>query len=205
MADHKLYYDTMPIFDTDLEELKTVSPRNAKIDLENSKLFLDGLMVNVPIFTYLTLTSFLFAYEIGKTLGISTEDIVEALNSFKCVENRLQRDRIFGVEVIFDGDSSFKERIHQLSLHLYSKAYLVIRKYGTNVYIDDFAGIKEYFNKFDRVYLFDDIDYLDELRDAPNVTVVNNHDFIGNLDGAIFYHYHDYFYKYKVIKEENLL
>lgn len=202
--DGKLYYGKDYICDTNLEKLEQLMPSKATISDDN-KLVLDGLKVNVPILTNLSVTNFLLAYEIGKKLGISTEQIVNALNKFTYVENRLQRATIFNKEVIFDGDSSFKERIHQLSLHLYKKAYLVLRSYGSDYCDDDFVGVKEYFKNFDKVYLFDDINYLDDLSKEPNTIVVNNHNFLKELDdGEVFYHYHDYFYKFDSIKEENL-
>lgn len=201
--DKKLYYENEYICNTNLEKLESITSSKAVISDDN-KLILDGLKVNVPILTNLSVTNFLLAYEIGKKLGISSEQIVNALNKFTFVENRLQRATIFGKEVIFDGDSSFKERIHQLSLHLYKKAYLVLREYGSDYYDDDFVGVKDYFKNFDKVYLFEGINYLDELKKEPNVIVVNNHDFLKDLDGQVFYHYHDYFYKFDTIKEENL-
>ena len=118
-------------------------------------------------------------------------------NEFTFVEHRLQRVNIFGKNVIFDGDSSFKERIHQLSLHLYDKAYFIIRHYAFADYDDDFIGIRDYFSNFDKVFLFEGIKYLDELKKAPNVEIVNNHDFMKDLDGEIFYHCNDYFYIHK--------
>lgn len=203
IKDKKLYYEEEYICDTKLENLESIVPSKACIS-EDNQLVLDGLKVNIPILTHLSVTNFLLAYEIGKKLGIDSSKIVEALNHFTYVENRLQRANIFGKEVIFDGDSSFKERIHQLSLHLYKKAYLVLRKYGADYYNDDFVGVKEYFKNFDKVFLFDDINYLEELRKEANTVVVHNHDFLKTLDGEVFYHYHDYFYKFETIKEENL-
>ncbi len=203
VSNNKLYYENEYICDTNLEKLEQVMPSKATISDDN-KLVLDGLKVNVPILTNLSVTNFLLAYEIGKKLGISTNQIINALNNFTVVENRLQRAKIFDKEVIFDGDSSFKERIHQLSLHLYKKAYLVLRSYGSDYYDDDFVGVKDYFKNFDKVYLFDDINYLDELSKETNTVVVNNHNFMKKLDGELFYHYHDYFYKFDSIKEENL-
>lgn len=203
LKDNKLYYDDEYIIDTKLEKLNKLEPSKSIIN-EDNKLVIDGVSINVPILTSLSVINYLLAFEIGKILNIDKGDIAKALNEFEYVENRLQRVKIFGKEVIFDGDSSFKERIHQLSLHLYKKAYLVIRKYGADYYDDDFVGVKDYFSNFDKVFLFDDIDYLEELKDEPNVEVVNNNDFLENLDGEVFYHCHDYFYTYESLDEDNL-
>ena len=62
----------------------------------------------------------------------------------------------------------------------------------------------EYFDKFSKVYVFDDIEYLTILTKHKNVCVVNNHDFMKDYQGTIFYHYSGYFRDYDVIDENNL-
>lgn len=199
----KLYYKDEELFETNLKELVSLYP--SKVDRDNKGIFINGKRIFVPIMTELSIIQYLIVYNIGMYYGVSEDLIIKELNDFKPVENRLQRVNLFGKNVIFDGDSSFKERIHQLSLHLYDKCYLVIRKYGdTTDYDDDLAGITEYFDKFDKVFIFEGINYFDELVKHPNVVVVNNHDFMKNLDGEIFYHYHEYCYNFDKICEENL-
>lgn len=203
LKDNKIYYDNDYLFDTNLNELTSLYPNEVKRD--NEGIILDGHKIKIPFLTELSIIQYLIVYNIGKYYNVDEDTIVKVLNDFKPVENRLQRATIFGKNVIFDGDSSFKERIHQLSLHLYDKCYLVIRKYGdTKAYDDDLAGIVEYFDKFDKVYIFEGINYFDELKNHPNVEVVNNHDFMKTLDGEIFYHYHEYCYKFDKISDENL-
>ena len=202
LKENKLYYKENLLFETNLKELKEIYPSRANVI--NNCLYINNNQIKVPILTELTALQYQLAYDIGIYLNIEKTDIIKSLNEFEVVENRLQRINIFGKEVIFDGDSSFKERIHQLSNHLYDKAYFVIRKYGADYYIDDFKGITEYFDKFEKVYLFDDINYLEDLKNHPKVEIVNNHDFMKNLDGEIFYHYCDYFYKYADFDLENL-
>lgn len=202
-VDDGLYYKGRLLFYTNLKELKTINPNTAQLTDEG--LIIKGNNVIVPILTELSLVQYLLAYSIGEHYNVKEELIIKALNNFTTVENRLQRVNLFGRSIIFDGDSSFNERIHQLSLHLYKKAYLVIRNYGADYYIDDFTGIKDYFDKFERVFLFGSIRYIDKLKDFYNVVVVSNHDFINNLEGEIFYHYHDYNYKYDKLEEKNLV
>ena len=59
-------------------------------------------------------------------------------------------------------------------------------------YEDKIADIKDHFSKFDKVYIFSDIEYLDELRYCPNVVVVDNHDFLEDIKGKVIYHYSGY-------------
>ena len=54
------------------------------------------------------------------------------------------------------------------------------------------------------MYLFDDIEYLELLKNESNVKIVNNHNFLSNYDGIIFYHYSGYFRDYEEVKDENL-
>lgn len=203
LKDNKLYYEDEFLFETNLKELKELYP--SKVERDNEGIIINGKKIYVPILTELSIIQYLIVYNIGMYYSIDEDKIIETLNNFKPVENRLQRVELFGKNVIFDGDSSFKERVHQLSLHLYDKCYLVIRKYGdTDWYDDDLAGITEYFDKFDKVFIFEGINYFDELKKHPNVEVVKNHDFMKDLDGEIFYHYHEYCYDFDKICEENL-
>ena len=203
LQDNKLYYDNEVLFETKLKSLEAFYP--SKTQRDNEGITVNNKKIKMPFLTELSIIQYLTVYNIGKYFGIDEDDIVNTLNNFKPVENRLQRATIFGKNVIFDGDSSFKERIHQLSLHLYDKCYLVIRKYGdTTAYDDDLAGITEYFDKFDKVFIFEGINYFDELKNHPNVVVVKNHDFMKDLDGEIFYHYHEYCYLHDKIEDKYL-
>ena len=197
VKNEKLYYNDDFICDTNLKELKKIEP--SKIKIENYKnIVINNNKINVPILTIQSIMCDMLAYNIGKDFNIDDKTIIDAINSFTVVEHRLQRANIFGKNVIFDGDSSFKERMHQLSLHLYDKAYLVIRHFAYDgEYDDDFIGTKDYFSNFDKVFLFEGIKYLDEWKDIENVVVVNNNDFIKDLDGEIFYHCNNYFYIHK--------
>ena len=195
IKDNKLYYNADFICDTNMKKINSISPSSVKI--HDNSLIINNNTINVPILTVQSIVCDTLAYNIGKDFHIEDEKIIKAINEFTFVEHRLQRVNIFGKNVIFDGDSSFKERIHQLSLHLYDKAYLVIRHYGNEDYDDDFIGVRDYFSNFDKVFLFDNIKYLDELKKSSNVQVVNNHDFMKDLDGEIFYHCNDYFYLHK--------
>ncbi len=202
LIDGNLYYNENKLFKTKLGKLERVYPKEIKVI--NNKMLIKGNLIDVPVLTELSALQYLIAYNIGKYFNIDEKDIVKSLNNFKSVENRLNRIKIFDKEVIFDGDSSFKERIHQVSNHLYKEAYLVLRKYGATYYNDDFAGIGEYFKKFNKVYLFNDIKYLNELKNYPNVEIVSNHDFLKNLKGEVFYHYHDYYYTFDKVNEKYL-
>ena len=197
IKNNKLYYNDDFVCDTNITNLESIAPSSQVIDKINNKLIINNNEINVPILTMQSIVCDTLAYKIGKEFNIDDESIINAINEFTFVEHRLQRVNIFGKNVIFDGDSSFKERIHQLSLHLYDKAYFIIRHYAFADYDDDFIGIRDYFSNFDKVFLFEGIKYLDELKKAPNVEVVNNHDFMKDLDGEIFYHCNDYFYIHK--------
>ena len=70
---------------------------------------------------------------------------------------------------------------------------------------EDYSKYPQYFNRFDKVYLFDDLKNLDVLK-FDNVEIVSNHDFIKNInkDTQIFYHYGSFYRKYDDFNIENL-
>lgn len=86
----------------------------------------------------------------------------------------------------------------------YETSYLVIRKVGSNENTLRISNITDFFNKFKRVFIFDDIEYLDEFKNHENVTIVSNHDFMNDLDGKIIYHYSGYYRVWDSFDENNL-
>lgn len=204
ISDKKLYYNDELICNTKSKDLTKLYPK--EYEFEGNNIVVNGKKIKLNFLTYLSVISALIAYRIGILLKIDEDLVIDAINEFTVVEHRLQRKKVFNKEVIFDGDSSFKERIHQLSLNYYDKSYLVIRYYATYAYYkDDFVGIKDYFKNFDKVYLFSGIRFIDELKDAENAVVVDNHDFMKDLDGEIFYHCNDYFYIHDEVLDEYLV
>ena len=126
------------------------------------------------------------------------------MNAYEPVENRLNTKKAFGKEIIFDGDITTYERMKELASSLYDKTYLVMRKVGSAENTYRIADIIKHFDAFEKVYIFDDIEYLEELKYHPKVTVVNNHDFMKELDGKIIYHYSGFYRTWLEYDENNL-
>ena len=201
LKDNELYFDNEALFKSKMEELLSFVDN---VTIEEDGFKIDGNFVKPYLLTELSMLQYALAYRVGKYVGVETQDIIDALNSYVPVENRITKCNIFGKEVFFDGDVTTYERMKQLSKNKYDKSILVIRKFGSAENVDRFEKVVEYFDKFDTVYLFDDIEYLELLKNESNVKIVNNHDFLSNYDGIIFYHYSGYFRDYEEVKDENL-
>lgn len=189
--------------------------RNPALDLEridinktpvkDEKFIIEGEIEVDPFFlSNLSKKQFVTAYKIGKTIGLTNEQIKAGMDTYEPVENRLQKETAFGKEIIFDGDITTFERIKELSDNLYDTKYLVLRKVGSAENTFRIANIKEHFKKYNKVFLFDDVEYLEELKDEPNVEIVNSHDFMKDLEGTIIYHYSGYFRVWEQYEENNL-
>ncbi len=189
--DNKMIYDNYQM-DSKVKEVYDISKLNPNI--------------NLYIKTYISKLEFGAAYYVGKILNIPEELILERLNNSVPVENRVNRNILFGKEIIFDGEVSGVARFSLFTNHFYDKAVLVIRYLTLGGEEDeDYSKYPQYFNRFDKVYLFDDLKNLDVLK-SDNVEIVSNHDFIKNIDKdtQIFYHYGSFYRKYDEFNIENL-
>lgn len=94
---------------------------------------------------------------LGTYLGVSTNSIAEALESFRPAENRINWLNIMGQKVLFDGDVTTSGRMSSLSEHHYSTSILLIHSFDfgeedVDLQVDDFNQI---FSKFDEVRVLD--------------------------------------------------
>ena len=203
MEDGELKYDDEsilynPELKLDRIDLSETTVEDEKFNIENE------IVVNPFMLSTLSKKQFLTAYKIGKHIGISNEHIQNGMNSYQPVENRLQTEYISGKRIIFDGDITTFERIKELSDNMYKNKYLVLRKVGSAENTFRIADIKQHFNKYVKVFIFDDVEYLDELKDEPNVEIVSDHSFMNDIDGTVIYHYSGYYRVWDQYKEENL-
>ncbi|MCH5166830.1 MAG: hypothetical protein J1F35_02960 [Erysipelotrichales bacterium] len=203
LEDGIVEYNGDPLFKTNLECLDRAKP--SEIAIEGNNFVIDNKITITPfILSDLAKTQYLYAYKIGKYLGLTNEEIEKGMKEYTPVENRLNKKVAFGREIIFDGDITYYERMKALSEIKYENAYLVIRKAGCSERSERVENIVDYFDKFKKVFIFDDIEYLDELKNHPNVEVVSNHDFLNNLEGVIIYHYSGYYRVWHTFDENNL-
>lgn len=202
LKNNKLYYDDKELFVTNMNKLLSF---NSKIDYKNDGFIIHNNFIKPYLLTELSVLQYSLAYEVGIQTFVDEESIIEALTEYIPVENRVIKGTIFGKEVFFDGDVTTYERMKQLSKNKYSDSILVIRKFGSAENIDRFEQVLEYFDKFKKVYVFEDIEYLSLLKTHNNVVVVNNHNFLTDYEGVIFYHYSGYFRDYDLIDDKNLL
>lgn len=203
LEDSLVEYNGDPLFYTNLERLEKLNL--SRIHVKNRKFLLDDSIEVTPfILSNLSKIQYLIAYRIGEIFGIEQDKIINSMNNYQPVENRLNTKQAFGKEIIFDGDITTYERMKELANSLYDKTYLVLRKVGSSENTYRIADIIDHFDAFEKVYIFDDVEYLNELKDHPKVEVVNNHNFLSNLDGKIIYHYSGFYRSFPVFDENKL-
>ena len=181
-----------------------------QLDLNNIKIngynfVINNKKITPYILSRLSMIQYLVAYKIGIEFKIDKENIIKSLNNYTPVENRINKFKILNKPIIFDGDITNADRMKQLSNHFYDKAYLIIRNFGSAENIVDLKDFKNIFDKFKKVFLFNDIKYLNDLKKYQNTVIVKNHNFIKQLDGMIIYHYSGYFRCFKKFKYHNLI
>lgn len=198
-----LCYKKESLFPIKAKEIQDIHTKNLVIDGDNF-LIHQSALIKPFIFSSLSLVQYSLAYKIAKYIGLDAVEIEQAMDGYVPVENRLQNVIAFGKNIIFDGDITTYERIGELAHNLYSKSYLVLRKVGSSENTNRIDNIHEYFDCFDKVFLFSDVEYLEELSDHPKVEIVSNHDFMEALDAPIFYHYSGYYRSFPIYDENNL-
>ena len=182
-VDDKVFFGGKYLFANNDLSISYLSIDSVKVDKDY--FIIDGLSIKPFILSNLSMIQYLMCFRIAKLCGLNDGKIIDGLSSYKPVENRLQTELAFGKEIIFDGDVTTYERMDELSNILYDKKYLVLRKVGSAENTFRISNIVDFFTRFDKVFVFSDIDYLDEFKTEENVTIVNNHDFMSDLDGKV--------------------
>jgi len=197
----ELYYDETLI---DVTNLKYFSSFIEEFRIQDDCLLLNGRKLKLFFNSSLTIFQILASYQVGRLCQIPESNITESISLYNPVENRLQTQIVFGKEVIFDADITTNERMKQLASNNYNPVYLIIRKFGSMENDKRFENVLDYFNSFDKVFVFSDLEYLSLLAQHSNVQVVNDHTFMNELDGTIIYHYSGYYRSYEDFDENNL-
>lgn len=203
LNNHILYLDNEVVCNTNCEIRKINSNL---IKVLNNTFVINDTVIEPYMLSELSQVQIALGYNIGLDLGLTHEEICNQIGTYKPVENRINKQQFMDRTIILDGDVTNAARIRSLANSLYKKKVLVIRKFGSSEnYVDCVDVIKE-FAKFDQVYLFEDVDYFQDLVNHPKVCVVNNHKFIKNIDNdvMIIYHYSAYFRSYEKFEEHNL-
>ena len=202
--DGKLMYEgNEEVLENPNLNLHRLSLKDTKV--ENEKLTIeDEITVDPFMLSTLSEKQFLLSYEIGKKLGLTPEQIKEGMDTYQPVENRLQTEYAFGKRIIFDGDITTFERMKELSDNMYKNKYLVLRKVGSAENTFRIADIRKHFPKYKKVFIFDDVEYLDDLCNEPNVEIVHDHSFMDHIEGTIIYHYSGYYRVWDQYEENNL-
>lgn len=203
MYSNLVEYKEAPLFISSLKNLIRIHPQEIKI--MDNKLVLDKELAIKPfILSQLSVTQYLMTYTVASLLGLTIEEIKDAMLNYKPVEHRLNEQILKGKKIILDGDITTYERMKALSDLKDDNTYLVIRKAGSGEDICRVNLIVDFFNRFKKVFIFNDIDYFEEFSQHPNVVVVDSNDFISELDGTIIYHYSGYYRVWDEYNEENL-
>ena len=162
--------------------------------------------IKLYINTHISKIQYSAAYHVGKIIGVPESLIIERLNKSKPVEKRVNKNILLGREIIFDGEVSGVARFNLFTDHFYNKAILIIRHLTTGGEEDeDYRKLPQYFSRFNKVCIFDDLECLEVLK-KDNVEIVSNHDFIKKIDEdtQIFYHYGSFYRKYEEFNINNL-
>jgi len=178
-------------------------PTDAKEVIDISNLKAD---ISLYIKTNLSKIQYSSAYEIGKTLEIPDKIIIERLTNAIPPEKRTNKQVIDDKEIIFDGDVSGVARFNLFTDHFYKNAILVICNLTHGGEEDeDYSKIIPFFKRFNKVYIFESVNKLYNLK-SLNVEIVKNHEFLKDIskDTAIFYHYGSYYRHFDELKKEYL-
>ena len=198
-----LKYDGKTVLVNDRLELERIDLD--KITIVNGCFNIYNQVIIEPfMLSSLSKKQYAVAYKVGKELGLANDEIKKGMEDYIPVENRVQKEVAFGKSILFDGDVTTYERIKELSDNMYKNKYLVLRKVGSAENTLRIANIKDFFGNYKKVFIFDDVEYLDELKNCDNVVVVYNHDFFKELNGTIIYHYSGYFRVWDKYDENNL-
>ena len=114
-------------------------------------------------FNSLYIKTKLFYYQVaaaglvGSVLGIPTSDIYEAVTNFVPAENRIRWIKVFGEDVLFDGDVTISGRFSALANNDYETSLLLIHSFDFGeenvlLQVDDF---NQAFSSFDEVRILD--------------------------------------------------
>ncbi len=196
-------YKEKELFENQNLQINYIDKKQIKV-VDNCFLIDDEEKIKPFILSALAEIQYMTCYKIAKKLKLTNEQIKKGMEGYQPVENRLNKKKAFGKEIIFDGDVTTYERMNEIADSLYSKKYLVLRKVGSAENTFRIKNIVDFFNKFEKVFIFSDIDYLDELKNEKNVVIVDNNDFIKKLDGEIIYHYSGYYRVWDKFDEKNL-
>lgn len=197
-----LYWNNEKIYHTNLKKFEPIA---LNYQIQDNILKVNDLEFKLFFSSELSIVQTLLAYKIGKLLDIDDKNILEAINNYAPVENRISEKIAFNKRITFDGDITTHERIKQLANHNYDRSYLIIRKFGSAENNKRFEHVLESLDSFTKVFVFDDIEYLNMLSSHPKVEVVHNHNFMENLEGHIIYHYSGYYRSFKEYNEKNLI
>jgi hypothetical protein len=140
---------------------------------------------------------------IGAYMGVSVDSIVEALESFRPAENRINWLNVLGQRVLFDGDVTASGRISSLSEHHYQTSILLIHSFDfgeedVDLQVDDFNQV---FSKFEEVRVLDTEEnrMIVSRYSFRNITFSNKNDFLSDISRFEFkiLHFAIYFRKHK--------
>ena len=117
--------------------------KNIKDNIFSSSFYIDNNYINIPVGTRAFIYNSLFAYAVGKNLGIDNELIIQALESFKLTPHRL--------ELIEHKDYRIIDDTYYASLDSVNNALEMLGKVSTRkVFI--FADILELENFADEIH-----------------------------------------------------
>ena len=154
--------------------------------------------------TKLTMLQETIAYEVGKYYKLDEKLILERLKNIKPVEHRVNKEKIYNHEIIFDGDISGVARLNNFFDHYYDKAYLIIiNLVEGGEEEEDYTKLEKTFTNFEKVYI--NKKFSKYFKD-DNIIYIDNLNFIRALenDVTLFVHCGSYYRKYDEFNIKNL-
>ncbi len=175
---------------------KTVNVNSSKIIRINKLL----IKPKPYIKTKLSILQNTIALKIAEILGIDKKTALSRISNYVPVEKRVNKEKLYNKEIIFDGDVSGVIRLETLSEHYYPKSILIIRyltKDGEEV--EDYTQLKKLYRGFNEIYIHQDLANSGVIKLKKNVKIFSDQEFIKTLpdDYQIFYHFGSYYRKYK--------
>lgn len=190
IRDNYVYYNNELVVKTNVNNI-------IKIDKMNSD-------IEPYIKTKLTMLQETIAYEVGKYYKLDEKLILERLKNIKPVEHRVNKEKIYNHEIIFDGDVSGVARLNNFFDHYYDKAYLIIiNLVEGGEEEEDYTKLEKTFTNFEKVYI--NKKFSKYFKD-DNIIYIDNLNFIRALenDVTLFVHCGSYYRKYDEFNIKNL-
>jgi len=165
----------------------------------NQIIRFDSIYIKTKLFYYQMAATGL----VGSLLGIPANDIYEAITNFVPAENRIRWIKVFGKNILFDGDVTISGRLSALANNDYRTSLLLIHSFDFGeenvlLQIDDF---NQAFSSFNEVRVLDTTENREIVSkySLKNILFFTKSKFLKNISNYQFkvFHFGTYYRKHK--------